>query len=141
MGVERDQPNPLQRQPEPEDSRAGDSVVAADEQGQRMERRAELNGVTDRTRGLLDRKAVGLHVTAIRDPCGDQAAGLDVVAPDPPQRLAQQCRRPVASARSDGAGGQRRSKQSDCRARLDADKEVRKIGPDAHAFAVATAVA
>ena len=36
MGVERDQPDLLQRQAESEHARAGHRIVAADEQGQRM---------------------------------------------------------------------------------------------------------
>ena len=141
MGVERDEPNSLQRQSQPEHARAGHCIVAADEQGQRMERRAELDCVADRPRGLLDRQSGDFHVPAIRDPRRNLAARLNVVAAYPPKGLAKELGRLVASAGRDGSGGQRRSDQSDRGARLESDDEVREVGPAAHPLTLTAALA
>ncbi len=80
-------------------------------------------------------------IAAVGDVGRNLAPGLDVVAADPPQRLPEQRRRQIARPRRHRSGRKRRSDQPDCCAGVARDQKLGKIGPAAHAFAVARAVA
>ena len=100
---------------EPQHAGTGHRIIAADQQGQRMGRGALRHGVADERRRLLDAETVELDVASVDDRVCELAAGLDIVAADPPKRLAQQLRREVAAARSDRPGRERRADQPDRR--------------------------
>ena len=100
MGVERDQPDLVQRHAEPVHAGPGHRIVAADQQGQRMRRdarRAPRRGSAPSPARCSDPRRRRRRGRAIWR--RQFAAGLDVVAADPPQRRAQQRRRQVAAAR------------------------------------------
>ena len=141
MGIERDQPDFLQRQSNPEHARPGHRIVAADEQSEIMERIAELNRVADRRGSLFDREALQIDIPAVRDMGPQFAARLHIVTADAPQGLTEQLRRKIAIARRHGSGRERRADQSDGRAFFLADDQLGQIGPAAHALTLTAVLA
>ena len=131
MGIERDQPDLLERQPQRMDAGTGHRIVAADHRVSACARDAcraqpsRIGGVASSMFMPVDR-----DVAMIGDAARQLAAGLDVVAPDPPQRRAQQ-----AGARSQRPGvtdpQPERRPTSPTGARRPHDDQVGKIGPAA----------
>ena len=89
MGVERDQPDLVERHAEPEHAGPGHRIVAADQQGQRvaLRRSPRPRRGSDRRRLLDASGPASVDVAAVGDLRRQLAPGLDVVAADPPQRL------------------------------------------------------
>ena len=116
MGVERDQPDLVERAAEPEHAPAGSPHCCR--------RPAGSAHAPRRSRATASR--IGGVACSIVSPASSTsprsairvcklAPGLDVVAADPPQRRAQQRRRLVARARRHRPGGERRAEQADRR--------------------------
>ena len=146
MGIERDQPDRVERHPETMDARPRHRIIAADQQGQRVRRDTGRNGLTDWPGRRLDRQPVKRDIAMIGDAAGQLASRVDVIASDPLQCRAQQRGRAVAPPRTDRAKAKRGSDQTDRRAksfgRLRPDHQVRQIGPAArHRFDASTAPA
>ena len=127
MGVERDQPDVFKRQSEPDARPAGSPHYCRRPAGSaRAARRspAPRRGSAP-SPARCDRPAIG---TSPWSAIGRRklAPGLDVIAPDPPQRRAQQRRRQVATARRHRSRRKRRADQPDRRCRLVDRREARR---------------
>ena len=134
MGVERDQPDLVERQAERMHRRPGHRIIAADQQGQRMPRDARRAGVADRRGRLLDAHARrSRHRHDRRSGSPARAASRHRSARSAAASRAAAPGRQVAAPRRDRPRGQRRADQSDRRIGVGVDDQVGKIGP-AHAL-------
>src|SRR5206468_10958678 len=85
MGVERDQPDLVEWHSQAEHAGPRHRIIAADQQGEFVPRRAGVDRLPDRPGGLLDREPAKLYVAKVRDLGRELSSGLDIVAADPAQ--------------------------------------------------------
>jgi hypothetical protein len=90
MRVQRDQSNPIERQPEAEDSGSRHRIVSARKQSESVGIHTRRDLVTNERSRLLDAQAIERNIVVVENDRLQLTGRLDIVAPDPPQSLSQE---------------------------------------------------
>ncbi len=109
MGVEGDEADPRERQPEAVRRGSGHRIVAADEEGEVVARRALLDREADRIEAVGRRHAPHRHVAGVTDGEVELQPRGQVEGAEPPERPPYRLRGEVAAAGRHRAGLHRRA--------------------------------